>query len=146
MVAKTNKIIIIKIMDDILKFLIKYCSALYKEFGFCFTASEVSKSFGDAGLILTNNEVGAKFLRDRGDLFLDFQNRQDCKRWFSLDVIKPAITGEHSFHGKLTDQNGVFLERNMKAIVDLFSNAKYETTRELLIKLEREKGKKMFSK
>jgi hypothetical protein len=131
-------------MDDILKYILKYCSSLYKDLGFRFINSEVSKSFGDAGLILANEEVSAQFLRDRGDLFLDFQNRQDGKRWFSLDVVKPAITGEHTFHGKLNDENGVFLEQNMKEIVDLFSNANYSKAREFLKKLEKEKGKKMF--
>jgi hypothetical protein len=75
---------------------------------------------------------------------VDFQNRQDSKRWFSLDVVKPAITGETTFHGQLNERNGAFLEQHLKIIVDLFSNEKYPATRNLLVKLEKEKSKKMF--
>ncbi len=60
-------------MDEILNFLLKYCSDLYKKYGFKFSDSEVTTQFGgNACLILENDNLKLSFIIDRGQLSLDF--------------------------------------------------------------------------
>jgi hypothetical protein len=91
-------------MDEILEFLLRHCSFLYKDLGFRFVDSQCSKSFGgDAFLILASDKVRFRFVRDRGQLFADFQEPTSGAKaeWFSIDIVRKHLTGESDYKAEM---------------------------------------------
>ena len=79
---------IIAIMEKILQYLKKYCSFLYSPYNFQMVESDSSESFGNALVILESGNLRLQFIKDRDQLFLDFQPTSNNKEWFSIDIVK----------------------------------------------------------
>ena len=134
-------------MDKILRFLLKHCSFLYKEYGYKFTDSRVSDSFGgDAFLALSSDSLKVRFCLDRGQLFFDFQSKHKngSNSWYSIDIVRQLVTKEESYFSLMDKENAIFLKRNIDKIHELFSNQQIKETTKELNKLKRIRSKKLF--
>ena len=134
-------------MKDILQFLMAYCSFLYENNRFKFVDSRVASSFGgDAFLVLASDSLKIRFVRDRGQLFLDFQSLQHGKEadWFSIDVLHRLVTGEKQESAELTGDYASFLRENLEEIESRFSSDRLTDTVKELRKLEQTRAKELF--
>lgn len=136
-------------MNEILKFLIEFCSFLYERDGFRFIDSAVSKSFGNAAIILGTSDLNIRFTRERGQLFADFKSNHYGKinaySWYSIDVVRQLITGENQYYSIMNEDNAIFLKENINKIISIFSEPNVQETIMRLKKLERIRAKKIFS-
>jgi hypothetical protein len=134
-------------MDEILAFLLNRASFLYKELGFRFVDSRYSTSFGgDSLLVLTNDKIRFRIVRDRSQLFGDFQSAAPMPKdkWFSIDVVRHRLTGESECPSELDDENMSFLRNQIGEIEKLFVESNLASTCNELRKLEAERAKKLF--
>src|SRR5688500_11023234 len=118
-------------MDEILQFLLVHASFLYKEFGFRFVDSRVSSSFGDAWLILANETMRFRLVRDRDQLFGDFQASTSSGKgeWFSVDIVRQHLTGEREYFSVLDSNNAEFLRARLTDIQKLFEGETLKVTK-----------------
>jgi hypothetical protein len=134
-------------MDEILRFLLYHGSFLYNDLGLRFVDSRVSKSFGgDSWLILANDRVRFRMVRDRAQLFADFQMATSAARdeWFSIDIVRKYLTTESGYCPELNSENAEFLRERWSDIEELFGENAITDTRKHLHRLEAERAKKMF--
>jgi hypothetical protein len=134
-------------MDEILQFLLIHASFLYKEFGFRFVDSRVSSSFGgDAWLVLANETIRFRLVRDRGQLFGDFQEATSNSNaeWFSIDIVRQHLTGESQLFSELDSNNADFLRNRLSDIQQLFKQEVLSDTKKSLHKLEAKRAKQLF--
>ena len=133
-------------MDEILAFLVEYCANLYNKHGFRFVDSEVAPSFGNAAILLRNRNLEVQFIRDKGQLFLDFKSICEGQkvRWYSLDLVRQMVTGETFYHSMLDDANGRFLRENLPTILGLFECNCISETVHALDALRVKRGAELF--
>ncbi len=134
-------------MDEILKFILSYCSFLYQKYKFKFIDSEVSDSFGNAFLTLTSETISIRFIRERGQLVLDFQSnllKKNYASWYSFEIVRQFITNEKEYYSIMNEDNAKFLENNFEKIKDIFSVSKVAETVKEFKKLEKKRAKKLF--
>ena len=134
-------------MDEILQYLLAHASFLYKEFGFRFVDSAVSDSFGgDAYLILANDKLRMRLVRDRDQLFADFQcsDSSGGKEWFSIDIVRRFLTGEREYFAELDASNARFLRERLRGIEEAFDPVVFDATQRELHRLEKERSKFLF--
>lgn len=138
-------------MDEILTFLVCHCSFLYKDYGFRFVDSEVTKHFGgDAYVIMASGDLRLSFISDRGQLFLDFQcvaplkKGQVDKSWYSIDLVRQLITAEEGYRSILDEENAKFLRTHFPAIQELFNSKNFAKVRDRLLELKRVRSKTLF--
>ncbi len=133
-------------MNEILEFLVKYCSFLYETNRFKFVDSLVSSSFGNALLVLASDTLRLRFVRDRSQLFLDFQSIQQKGKmhWHSIDVVRQLITGKKQQSAELTEDYAIFLRNHLDDIEQCFSKEKLTETVQALQKLKRVRAKELF--
>lgn len=136
-------------MDEILKFLLTRYSFLYNKYKFKFIDSEVSESFGNAYLTLTSGGINICFVRDKGQIFLEFQskfvkNPKSPYSWYSIDLIKQLITHETECSSLMDENNAKFLENNIETIFKLFSTSRLKETLKELNKLAKIRSEKLF--
>ena len=134
-------------MEEILQYLKKHCSFLYAPNQFRFVDSESSESFGNALLVLEHEDLRLKFVKDRGQLFLDFQptSSKRKKDWFSIDIVKQLVTGNIEPSAEMDGEKAKFLKNNLDEIKRLFSPDNLEDTIKKLRDLERQRAKRLFS-
>ena len=123
-------------MDEILEFLLKHASFLYRDHKFRFADSAISDSFGDAVLVMESPDFNLRFCRDRGRLHLEFQSnalpRDDADSWYSIELVRYVITKEDQFRGILDQDNAMFLQAHYNDIRNMFSEKQiYETVDKL---------------
>lgn len=133
-------------MDEILQFLLAHASFLYKKFGFRFVDSRVSSSFGDAWLILANETLRFRLVRDRGQLFADFQPSTPGAQaeWFSIDIVRKHLSDENEYFPALDPNNAEFLRSRMNEIQDLFGADALSGTQKALHALEAKRAKHLL--
>lgn len=133
-------------MEEILRYLMKHCSFLYSPNRFRFVDSGSSESFGNAFLVLEHEELRLQFVKDRGQIFLDFQptSKNHKGEWFSIDIIKQMVTGEIETSAEMDSEKAEFLKTNLDEIKLLFSTANMEATIKKLRELERARAKRLF--
>lgn len=133
-------------MEDILQYLMKHCSFLYSPNLFRFVDSGSSESFGDAFLVLEHEELRLQFVKDRGQIFLDFQStsKKQKDEWFSIDIVKQMVTGEIEPSAEMDSKKAKFLKTNLDEIEQLFSTVNMESTIKKLKELERARAKRLF--
>lgn len=133
-------------MDEILIFLVKYCSDIYKKHSFRFIDSGVSASFGNAFIILENDNLKLRLISDRGQLFLDFHSNIDKNKdnWYSIDLVRQLITGENDYYSLLDENNGLFIEKNLEGVLQLFDKDVASQTIERLNSARRKRAEVLF--
>jgi len=133
-------------MEEILRYLMKHCSFLYSPNRFRFVDSGSSESFGNAFLVLEHKEMRLQFVKDRGQIFLDFQPTSIKHKgdWFSIDIVKQLVTGKIEASAEMDSEKVEFLKNNLDEIEPLFSTANMEGTIKKLKELERARAKRLF--
>lgn len=133
-------------MDEILKFLLKYCRDLYNKYAFKFVDSGVFENHGNSFLILENENLQIRFILDRSQLFLDFHSKFDKKKdnWYSFDLIRQLFTEEENYHSIMDEQNGQFMQEHLEKILTLFKQETAENTLTKLKSLEKKRAKVLF--
>lgn len=134
-------------MEEILRFLIKSCSFLFKTYHFKFTDSGVSESFGDAYLVMSSTDVNIRFVSDKGKIFMDFQSRllkKDYKSWYSFDIVRKYIYNEKKYFSIMDKENSLFLEQNFKKIIEIFNPVNVNNTINELKKIEKIRTNELF--
>jgi len=133
-------------MDELLKYITKYCSFLYGEFGFKILSSSSSESFGNAAIELGVGDFNLQFIRDKGQIFLDFKSNYINEKypWYSMDIIRQAILGEKEYKGLMDRENAEFLHKNFPAIVNMFKPDSAAATVRQLKALEKIRSKVIF--
>jgi hypothetical protein len=74
-------------MLQILEFIVRACGFLFVDNRYKFVDSAASSSFGgNACVVLQSTALKVRFVRDRGQLFLDFQAPSDrsASSWYSI--------------------------------------------------------------
>jgi hypothetical protein len=134
-------------MTEILRFLVEHLEFLYAPDRFRFVDSRTSASFGgDAFLVLASDVLRIRLVRDRGQLFMDFQAaaEHDGRDWFSIDVVRRLLTGERQDTAELSPEYARFLEEHLDEIEKRFSEEELANTRKALKELERIRAKELF--
>ncbi len=133
-------------MEEILRYLMKHCSFLYAPNLFRFVDSGSSESFGNAFLVLEHEDLRLQFVRDRGQIFLDFQptSKKHKSNWFSIDIIQQMVTGKIETSAEMDSEKEEFLKTNLDKIEQLFSTANMDSTIKKLRELERARAKRLF--
>jgi hypothetical protein len=134
-------------MTDILRFLIECLNFLYAPGRYRFVDSGTSTSFGgDAFLVLESGAMRIRLIRDRGQLFMDFQasGERGEMDWYSIDVVRRLLTGERQESAELTPDYARFLEKHLDEIEMRFSDGEISATRTALKELEKTRAKELF--
>jgi hypothetical protein len=133
-------------MEEILQYLMKNCSFLYSPNQFRFVDSDSSESFGNAFMVLEHKDLRLKFIKDRGQLFLDFQPTSSTRKldWFSIDIVMQLVTGNIEPSSQMDAAKAKFLKSNLDEIQRRFSKANLEGTLKKLRELERQRAKRLF--
>jgi hypothetical protein len=85
------------------------------------------------------------FVRDRGQLFLDFQSPASPSRdWYSVDLVYRLLTGERRDSAELDEQYAQFICERLLDIESSFSGKRMAETKERLVALERLRAKELF--
>jgi hypothetical protein len=130
---------------EILEYLLKHCRFLLTSARYRFVDSEVASSFGNAYLVLQSDALRLRFIRDRAQLFLDFQSTAHSgdRHWFSIDVVHRLLTGDKRDTAELDADYAAFLESSLNEIESRFAE-RLDQTVEDLVQLERARAKDLF--
>ena len=134
-------------MNQILRYLLDYCSFLYEPGRYRFVDSETSASFGgDAYLTLASDSVRIRFVRDRDRLLMEFQSVEEEGQfdWYSIDVVRQLVTGEPRRSARLDEDQAAFLREHLDDIEERFAPERLDETTTALKKLERTRAKELF--
>ena len=132
-----------KAMNELLEYLIRHLSFLYNEQGARFVNSETHGA--DALVELELKDIRLRLVRDRGQLFLDFQSvASSSLEWFSVDVVYQLVKKHPGDQSELDDRYVKFVHHHLAEISAAFSPANWESTERHLHQYERERAKRMF--
>lgn len=131
-------------MEKVLQYIKKNCSFLYSPYKFQIVESDSSESFGNALVILEDENLRLQFVKDRDQLFLDFQPTSNKKEWFSIDIVKQLVTGNIEPSAKMDSEKAEFLKNHLDQIKHLFSPKNLTNTIKKLKDLERARAKRLF--
>ena len=133
-------------MEDFPQYVKKHFSILFSAYHFRIIETESSESFGNALVILNHKDLLLKIVKDRDQIFLDFQpsSKKGKFNWFSIDIVKQMITGKIEPSAEMNSKNIEFLKNNLDKITQIFSKESTPDTIQELKKLERERAKRLF--
>jgi hypothetical protein len=133
-----------KTMNELLTYLIARLSFLYNEYGARFINSQVRGPH--ALLVLQADNIRLRLVRDRSQLFVDFQSSEGSSAddWFSFDMVRQLLTGTIVDSAEMDDEKAQFIHDNFSAIVEAFSAAKREQTENKLHEYERARAERLF--
>lgn len=131
-------------MSELLLFLVEHFSFLCNEHDTRFVESRVQGS--NALVVLEVDGLRLRLVRERGQLFLDFQSMQDSSRndWFSLDIVYRFITGRVVDSAELDCEKTEFTKRHFQEIADAFSPANRAATEKAMHAFEDERARRLF--
>lgn len=134
-------------MRALLEFLLAQCLFLFDGNRYRFVDSESSDSFGgNASITLTGESLRIRLVRERGQIFADFQplglrGKQD---WFSIDVVRRLIIDEQSWLSIMDRDNVEFLREHLGEIEQLFLENEQKQTLATLKGIEKLRAKEIF--
>ena len=133
-------------MEEFIQYVKKHFSYLFSPYSFRIIESQSSESFGNALIILEYEDLLLKIVKDRDQIFLDFQpaSKKGKLNWFSIDIVKQMITGKIEPSAEMNPKNTEFLKNNLDKITQIFSKESTPNTIQELKKLERERAKRLF--
>ena len=133
-------------MTEILLFLVEYLAFLYAPDRYRFVDSRTSAGFGDAYLDLESDALRVRLVRDRSQLFMDFQSvgQHGDRDWYSIDIVRELVTGERQTTAELSADYAGFLEQHLDEIERRFSDEELPATVPALKALQDERAKEMF--
>jgi hypothetical protein len=131
---------------EILEFLLQYFKFLLLSERFHIVDSVVFGSFGgDAQLTITSEVIKMRFMRDRSQLFLDFQSTEQKteRNWFSIDIVA-RLLGKNRDTSVLDEEWAEFVRDHLDDIEVLFSPDSLPMSVTAFHQYERERARKMF--
>lgn len=132
-------------MTLILAFIATHMGYLWEHARFRITGSEVTTVNGGDSFLLVESEVlRLRFVRDRGQLLLDFQPVSDGAEWFSVDLIRRLLLGKPETSGLLDESYAAFIGRRLDDIEDRFRNDQWPGTQAELKRLKVKRSKELF--
>ena len=134
-------------MNLILAFIAAHMGYLWDGARYRITGSEVSTSNGgDALLMVESEELRLRFVRDRGQLFLDFQPSFSSPdgAWFSIDLVRRLWTGQRDETAELDGGYASFLRDYLQEIEHQFGAEQWPATSVSLKKLKAKRAKELF--
>lgn len=111
-----------------------------------FTDSRCDKTFGgNAYIILSNETIEVRFVRDREQLFLDFRatGHRRTRSWYSMDVVRQLLTGEIG-RSEMDEENATFLKSRFPEIQERFAKPRIAETEANLKAFEAARAKRLF--
>lgn len=131
-------------MNELLQFIMRHFSFLYNELGARFADSQVRGP--DALLVLEVGGLRLRFVRDRDQIFLDFQHARLPRSddWFSFDVVRQLVTGTIHDDAVMDDAKAGFVQANIEEISSAFSKARHQATENTLHQYEAARAKRLF--
>lgn len=134
-------------MNLILAFIVAHMRYLWTGARFRITGSEVSTSNGgDALLIVESDVLRLRFVRDRGQLFLDFQPvvTDRPKEWYSVDLVRRLLLGQRETSALLDESYASFIHDELPEIESRFAQVRWPETHSELRKIQKVRAKEMF--
>ncbi|HLL66091.1 MAG TPA: hypothetical protein VK453_10135 [Micromonosporaceae bacterium] len=135
-------------MKDLIEHLAKYWSFLWVAGRYRITDSTVSTHFGgDAVLVIVSEALRLRFVRDRGQLFLDVQPSWAGKtaEWYSVDLVYRLVTGQRQESAELNKEYVDFARVRLPEIESLFSHKEaFRASKAKLDELKNLRAKEMF--
>jgi hypothetical protein len=133
-------------MNKLLLFLMENFSFLYEECGCRFADSQVYEP--NATLVFEVDDLRLRFVRDRSQIFVDFQNKRNAaqQRWYSFGVVRQLLTGEIGGSEALDGDKARFIRQHLGDIKQLFSGATVKDTEKKLTGFEHARGERLFGK
>lgn len=131
-------------MNELLTYLVSHLSFLYNDYDARFADSQVRGPH--ASLVLEAGELRVRLVRDRSQLFIDFQsveNRSDDD-WTSFDIIRQFLTGEIIDSAVMDDEKAKFIYDEFPAIMDAFSSSRRKETEKKLHEYEHARAERLF--
>jgi hypothetical protein len=119
-------------------------SFLFKEYGFQLIEFEKSESFGDVLVTIESKDFRLRFVRDRGQTFIDICPFIGFQEWFDLNIVRMLIQGIDDTKSDEIIKLQNFLKQNYSKIKELFGQENYLKTKEQLEKVQNELARKNF--
>jgi hypothetical protein len=134
-------------VNEILKHLVDYWSFLWSDGRYRITDSEVTTHFGgDSLVVISSDQMRLRFVRDRGQLFLDFQPPWAGPKsdWYSVDLVRRLLDGQRQESAESKD-HVEFVREHFAEIESLFSDrAAFAVTGPQLDELKKLRSKERF--
>ncbi len=135
-------------LKDLLSFIASQCTFLFLDNRFRLVDSyvEASSFDGNCAVFLQSASIRMQFIRDRCQNSLDFWAASDEHEgeWYSIDIVRQAITGEKACTGLMDAENTRFLRQNIDAVEKLFAADALPTTIPRLKRLEVLRANRLF--
>ncbi len=131
----------------ILAFIAAHMGFLWDGARYRITGSEVTTSNGgDALLLVESEELRLRFVRDRGQLFLDLQPSflSPDGEWFSVDLVRRLKTGQREETAELDQGYASFVQEHLVEIEQQFGSEEWPATSSSLKKLKARRAKELF--
>lgn len=115
----------ILIMNKILKFILKYLSSLFDEYGFSIMKSNNSGNrFSGASILLASDEIEIFIAVERDEITAQFRSVFDKRKnnWYSAEVVL-ALFDYKNCNGVLDDRVGSFIKDELSVIINRFRKA-----------------------
>lgn len=134
-------------MNEILEHLVRHWSFLWGAARFRIVDSDVSGSFGDAYLVVSSAALRLRFVRDRGQLFLDLQpaSARRTAEWYSVDLVYRMLTGRRMRSAELNEEYVTFVREHLPDLQSRFADEEsFKGTNAELQRLKKLRAKEMF--
>lgn len=131
----------------ILAFIAAHMGFLWEGARYRIIGSELATSNGgDALLLVESEKLRLRFVRDRGQLFLDFQPSFSPPdgEWFSVDLVRRLETGRREETAELDAGYASFVQENLPEIEHQFDADEWAATAASLKKLKAKRAKELF--
>ena len=131
-------------MSELLTYLITRLSFLYNDYGTRFVDSQVRGPH--AALVLEAGPLRLRLLRDRSQVFVDFQSAENPSEddWFSFDMIRQLLTGEVIDSAEMDDEKAKFINDYFEAITEAFRPTNRKETEKKLHEYEHARAERLF--
>ena len=153
-------------MDEVLLFLVKHLSFLYKDLGFKIVNSDHDKRYaGNGSVVLQSGDLKLEIIYNGRDkqLSLAVHNPKFCKKsydWYSVDILWQLVKGEIFVQSKemeaydVNDLNDgpkifenivpVFLKEHIATIVEYLTGEDAEENFKKMRLMEKARAKRLF--
>lgn len=119
-------------------------SFLFEEYGFQLVEFEKSESFGDVVATIESEDFRLRFVRDRGQTFIDISPFIGFGEWFDFNIVRMLIQGIDNTKSDEVIKLRDFLKQHYSKVKDLFNQENYLETEKYLKKIQNELAKRNF--
>lgn len=119
---------------------------LCKNCGFILTEQSISSSFEDVIVVLQTNQIQIRFVRDRGNWFIEINGEEQTNEWYDISILKEYLTKKNDDSTLVLDEQIKFLKDNLNEIKQIFSNQNISASRVFLDQCRKERAKRLFPK